>query len=133
MPLYFQGEPASSFDPSTGISIPQPRVLVLAYTGRTDNRANVRYVAVTTAEALDRAGVSILVAGAPRPTGILCWQRWPLRPTSRSAVVRAEVLVRDTAAALSDGAVELAEAATGGRRTTFHALDPSKLKDPPCH
>lgn len=133
MPLCFQAEPASSLDPSTGISIPQPRVLVFAYAARTDNRANVRYVAVTTAEALDRAGVSILVAGAPSPRAILCWQRWPFRPTSRSAVARAGVFVRDTAAALSDGAVELAEAATGGRRATFHALDPSKLKDPPCH
>ncbi len=152
MPLCFQAEPASSFDPSTDVSMPQPRILpatlpggqlgteyryafirdektigglgfsgpdaivetgghrervltldlgrdhlitsmlefkqtldnhddhydflralaqglVLDYTGRIDNRANVRYVAVTTAEALDRAGVSILVAGAPRPTG----------------------------------------------------------------
>jgi len=152
MPLCFQAEFASSFDPSTDVSIPQPRILpatlpggqpgteyryafirdektigglglsepdaiveigghrervrtldfgrdhlttsmlefkqtldnhdddydflralaqglVLAYAGRADNRGHVRYVAVTTAEALDRAGVSILVAGAPRPTG----------------------------------------------------------------
>ncbi len=33
--------------------------LVLAYSGRTDSGGNVRYIAVTTAEALDRAGVSI--------------------------------------------------------------------------
>lgn len=142
MPLCFQPESASSFDPGTGVSIPQPRILpttlqdgqpgteyqyafirdgkmigglgfsgadamvetagqrewvftldlgrdrlitsmlefkqtlanqdedfdfvrglaqglVLAYAGRTDNSGNVRYMAVTTAEALDRAGVSI--------------------------------------------------------------------------
>ncbi|MEF9873995.1 MAG: hypothetical protein RR778_09865 [Glutamicibacter sp.] len=34
--------------------------LVLAYAGRTDNRTDVRYVAVTTPEALVQAGVSYL-------------------------------------------------------------------------
>lgn len=152
MPLCFQPETASSFDPNTGVSIPQPRILpttlpdgqpgteyqyaftrdgkmmgglgfsgpnaivetgghrewvftldlgrdrlitsmlefkqtlgnqdddydflrafaqgqVLAYAGRTDNKMNYRYAAVTTPEALVRAGVSIPVEGALKPNG----------------------------------------------------------------
>lgn len=152
MPLCFRSEPASSFDPSTGVSIPQPRILpttlqngrpgteyqyafirdgkmigglgfsgsdaivetggqrewiftldlghdrlimsmlefkqtlrnqdedfdfirglaqglVLAYAGRTDNQSNLRYVAVTTYEALVQARVLISVEGSMLPEG----------------------------------------------------------------
>lgn len=43
--------------------------LVLAYAGRTDNEDNLRYIAVTSIEALDQAGVPIAGAISVLPDG----------------------------------------------------------------
>lgn len=181
MPLNFQPQAASSFDPATGISIPQPRILpatlpggqpgteyqyafirdgrmvgglgfsgtdaitevagrkewvftldlgrerlitsmlefkqtlgngdddfafvrglaeglVLAYAGRTDNKGSVRYVAVTTLDALIRAGVDL----------------------------------RDEADALTDGSIVLAEVAILGHGEQGRGIDECQLGDQSC-